>query len=160
MSPTFRWFRVVVYFVVMDPVRLKRRHTRVWESERWGRCVQIGAVELFGSFSFLLFVPFTFFLVVYIVSDGGYSFDIYIYSSSSSFPFDHFLLFLFFWLVVCLGYTRGKKPIDTRWSEPAAAAASVERNKKWEGSLFSICSLTLFCQPFFHPAVKEERGAR
>lgn len=107
-----------ILFFLMDPVRLKRRHTseREREGERDEGVVQIGAVEcqgpgppilLFGSFFlsflFLLFVPFVPFTFswLYIVSDE----DIHLI-------FTFILLLLL--LVVCLGYTRGKKPIDTR----------------------------------------------
>lgn len=62
MSPTFRWFRVVVYFVVMDPVRLKKEtHTSVREWEMRALCANRSR-RIVWVFLFLVICTFHFFL--------------------------------------------------------------------------------------------------
>jgi hypothetical protein len=150
MSPTFRWVQVVVYFRYGSSAPEEETH----EWERWGRCVQIGAVEyqgppnlLFGSF--LVICTFHFFLgCVYRQRWRIFIWYLHLFFFFF-FPFDHFLFFFF-----CLfGLHSGE---EANWHKMKWASISTEK-WKWEGSLFSIYSLTLFCQPFFHPAVKEER---
>jgi hypothetical protein len=150
------------YIFVMDPVRLKRRHTR----ERWemrALCANRSRrmprpppppTYCLGLFLFLLFVPFTFsWLCISSAME-----DIHLI-----FTFILLLLFLSLLIIffssssVCLGYTRGKKPIDTRWSEPA----SVERNESERGVYFLFALSRSFANHFsILQSKKREKGSQ